>query len=82
MTARSSFSHKVMKEEAIRIKVQRAITQVQGDNPNGDIAIKHPEWVREAQNNKYTELTKSITESMKRFQESAQARRDKVARKD
>ncbi len=82
MTERSYFSWKALKEEAIRVKVARAITQVQGDNPNGDIAIKHPEWVREAQNKKYTELTKSITESVKRQQDLAIARRLKVARKD
>ncbi len=80
--AKTGFSHKAMREEAIKIKIERAIIQVQGDNPNPDIAIQHPEWVREAQNKKYTELTKYITERVKRQQDSALARRQKVARKD
>ncbi len=80
--AKTDFNWKKMKEEAIRVKIERAITMVQGDNPNPDIAIQHPEWIREAQNKKYTELTKSITDRVKRQQDQALARRQKVARKD
>ncbi len=82
MLDKSGFSHKKMAEIALKIKIERAITQVQGDNPNSDIAIRHPEWIREAQNKKYTELTKSVTDSVKRMQDQALARRMKVARKD
>ncbi len=80
--SRSGFDWKKMKEEALRIKIERAIIMVQGDNPNSDIAIQHPEWVREAQNKKYTELTKSITDKIKKYQDQALARRLKVARQD
>ncbi len=79
---KTGYSHKKMAEIALKIKIERAIAQVQGDNPNPDVAIQHPEWVREAQNKKYTELTKSITDKVTRYQAAAIARRMKVARKD
>ncbi len=80
--SRTDFNWKKEQEYAIKVKIERAITMVQGDNPNPDIAILHPEWVREAQNKKYTELTKSITDRVKKQQERAIARRIKVGRKD
>ncbi len=78
----TGFNWKMMREIAIKIKVERAIAMVQGDNPNSDMAIKHPEWVRAAQQKNYTELTKKITEQTKRAQDEALRRRNKVARKD
>ncbi len=78
----TNFNWKLMRELAIKMKVERAITQVQGDNPNPDIAIKHPEWIRAAQNKNYTELTKSVTEQVKRAQAEAIRRRNKHAGKD
>ncbi len=71
----SGFSHKKMSEEVIKIKVRRAITQVQGDNPNTDVATKHPDWVREANQKKYDVLTKSITDEVKKYQLNARERR-------
>ncbi len=78
----AGFSWKTEKELAIKTKVRRAITQVQGDNPNKDIAIRHPEWIKQAQSKQYTELTKSITDSVQRAQDRVQARRDMIAGKN
>ncbi len=71
-----------MAEEAIKIKIRRAITMVQGDNPNSDIAVKHPEWVRAAQQKNYTELIKKVTEDTKKKQDLVRMRRLKFAGKD
>ncbi len=76
------FSHKWMAEEALKIKIRRAITQVQGDNPNSDVAVRHPEWVRESQNKKYTELIKSVTDQIKKNQGRALERRNRLGGKD
>ncbi len=75
------FSWKQCKVDAKAIKIRRAITMVQGDNPNPDIAVLHPEWIREAQLKKYTELTKSVGDACDKFQQRAIARRDKFAGK-
>ncbi len=82
MGGKAGFSHKRMAEEALKIKIRRAITQVQGDNPNSDVAVRHPEWVREAQNKKYTELTKKITEDVTKNQVRALERRNRLGGKD
>ncbi len=74
-----SFSWKKIKQEAIDIKVRRAITQVQGDNPNQDVAVKHPQWIKQAQSKNYDELKKSVTELIERKQAQAMARRKKNA---
>ncbi len=75
------FSWKQAKKDAIEIKIRRAITQVSGDNPNQDIAIKNPNWVSKAQQKDYTDLKKSVTQLIEKQQERAMARRLKVARK-
>ncbi len=74
------FSWKAIKKEAIRIKIERAMTMAKHKNVNPDFAIQHPEWVREAQNNNYTDLKKKVTEVIERQQAQAQARRDKIAK--
>ncbi len=71
-----------MAEEAIRIKIRRAITQIQGDNPNQDMAVKHPDWVKDAQNKNYNMLIKKVTEETKRYQERALERRNRLGGKD
>ncbi len=76
------FSHKRMAEDAIKIKIRRAISMVKGDNPNKDMAIRHPEWIRAAQQKNYTELIKDITLKTKKFQENTLRRRDKTAGKN
>ncbi len=76
------FSHKQAAEDAIKIKIRRAITMVSGDNPNSDIAVKHPEWIRAAQKKDYTELIKKVTEDTKKFQLRARERRDRLHGKD
>jgi len=76
------YSHKAFAEEALKVKIRRAITMVQGDNPNPDIALKHPEWVRAAQNKNYTELTKEITQKVKAVQDEVIKRRNRFAGKD
>jgi len=82
MGLRTGVSWKKAKEDAIKLKVRRAITMSSGDNPNGDIALKHPEWVREAQTGKYLELVKSVTGDIKRYQDRAIQRRLKISGKD
>ncbi len=82
MTATAGYSHKAEAERAIKIKIERAITMCQGDNPNPDMAIKHPEWIRAAQNKDYTELTKKITMDCKKYQSQARERRNRLGGKN
>ncbi len=82
MGGHTSFSWKKQKEDAVKLKIRRAITMVQGDNPNPDIAIKHPEWIKQANANQYTELTKKVREDTIRYQERAQKRRDRLGGKN
>ncbi len=82
MTSRSGYSHKDMMKRAIEVKIRRAKTMVDGDNPNPDMAIRHPEWIRAAQQKNYTELIKDITLKTKKFQENTLRRRDKTAGKN
>ncbi len=74
----TGYSHKQRAEDTIKLKVERAINMVQGDNPNPDVAIQHPEWVRAAQQKNYTELTKYVTEHTKKLQLRARERREKT----
>ncbi len=82
MTWNHGYSHKEMIDRALKIKIRRAITMVQGDNPNSDIAVQHPEWVRAAQQKNYLELTKSVTQKFKQYQDRVTKRRMKFAGKD
>ncbi len=75
------FSWKAMKEEAIKIKIRRAITMASKKDVNPDFAILHPDWVREAQKKNFTDLTAKIKQAVEKDQERAQARRDKLVRK-
>lgn len=62
-------------------KIRRAISQVSGSNPSPDIALAHPEWVREAQSKKYTSLIKQIGEDFDKKLVRTLARRNKLAGK-
>ncbi len=73
------FSWKQAKIDAVDIKIRRAITMVQGDNPNPDIAVRHPEWIKQAQQKQYTELKNSVEDLIKREQNQAMIRRKKNA---
>ncbi len=76
------FSWKQAKLDAIAIKVRRAKTMAEKKDVNPDFAIKHPEWIREAQQKRFTDLAKKVTEAVQKEQDRAQARRDKLVRKD
>ncbi len=82
MGYKEGFSWKKMQEKAVQIKIRRAKTMVTGNNPNPDIAIQHPEWIRAAQKKDYTELTKQVTDKIKRAHERALGRRKRLAGKD
>ncbi len=82
MSWNRGYSHKDMIDRALKIKIRRAITMVQGDNPNSDIAIQHPEWIRAAQNKNYVELTKYVTQKFNQHQEKTKMRRNKFAGQD
>ncbi len=77
----SGFSWKAMKEEAIKIKIRRAMTMAAKKDVNKDFAIQHPEWVRSAQQNNFTDLKAKVRQQVEKDQERAQARRDKLVRK-
>ncbi len=70
-----------MKEEAIKIKIRRAMTMAAKKEVNPDFAILHPDWVRQAQQNNYTDLKAKVKLQVEKDQERAQARRDKLVRK-
>ncbi len=68
------FSWKVAKERAIQTKIRRAKTMAKAAN-NPDFTVRHPDWVRDAQAKNYTQLTKVITEDVKKIQGDALIRR-------
>ncbi len=76
-----SFSWKKAKEDAIKLKIQRAIIMASKKDVNPDFAIEHPDWVRQAQENKFTDLRAKVRLKVEKEQERAQARRDKLVRK-
>ncbi len=75
------FSWEQMKKQAVEIKIRRAITMASKKNVNPDFAIEHPDWVREAQKQNYTDLKAKVKQAVEKEQERAQARRDKLVRK-
>ena len=76
------FSHKRMREIAIATKIRRAITMASKKYPNKDFKAQHPDWVRDAQNKNFTNLTKIIKDEVQKKQQRALDRRDKIAGKD
>ncbi len=77
----AGFSWKDMKEQAVNIKIRRAMTMATNPNVNPDFAIEHPDWVRQAQSKNYTDLKAKVRQKVEKDQERAQARRDKLVRK-
>ncbi len=77
----AGFSWKEMKEEAVKIKIRRAMTMASKKDVNPDFAIAHPDWVRSAQQNNFTDLKAKVKQKVEKDQERAQARRDKLVRK-
>ncbi len=73
-----SFSWKQAKKDAIATALRRAKTMAVKTNSNPDFAIRHPDWIREAQNNQFINMTKSITEEIKKQQERALLRKLKT----
>ncbi len=74
------FSWVQAKKNAIDKKIQRAITLSKG-NINPDFDVQHPDWLRDAQNDNYTNLKKQIKEKIIRQQDRIQKRRDKLGGK-
>ncbi len=75
------FSHTAIKKQAINIKIRRAMTMAKAGS-NSDFKILHPDWVRDAQNDNYTNLKKMVKEDMEKRQKQAQDRRDKRSGKN
>ncbi len=77
-----AFSRKKSLEDAILLKVERAKTMARNpvfsDGTKSDCAIAHPSEVREAGSKNYTNLVKRVTEEVKKYQATAQARRTKT----
>ncbi len=76
----AGFNWKDMKEQAIKIKIRRAITMASKKEVNPDFAIQHPDWVREAQKQNYTDLKAKVRQQVEKAQERAQARSDKYGK--
>ncbi len=78
------FSWKQAKIDAIATQIRRAKTMALKSNPNTDFQLQHPDWIREAQSNNFTQLTKQITEKVKARQKLAEDRklRTHARRKD
>ncbi len=71
-----SFSWKQAKQDAIAIKIRRAITQAKsGTNPS--FKLQHPDWVRDAVKDDYTLLKKQVRDQMEKRQKSVMDRRVK-----
>ncbi len=70
------FSWKQAKIDAVDVKIRRAITMANAAS-NPDFKMQHPDWVRDAQNKNYTNLKKVVKEKCEKYQQKAQARRDK-----
>ncbi len=81
MVKSSGFSWKQAKIDAVKIKIRRAETMAKKKNSNPDFAIQHPEWIKQAQNNNFTELRIQVAKLVEKQQATAMARRLKVARK-
>ncbi len=78
----SGFSWDRMKETAIQLKIERAITMAQKKNVNPDFKIQHPDWVAQAQNNDFIDLKKKVRALIEKQQKTAMDRRFKIARQD
>jgi len=77
----TGFSWKDMKERAIQVKIERAMTMAKKKDVNPDFKLQHPDWVSQAQNNNFTDLKKKVRQMVENQQAIAMARRTKVARK-
>ncbi len=75
-----AFSWDKAKKQAIEKKVQRNITMAKTAS-NDDFKIAHPDWVRDAQSKRFTDLKLKVKQVVERQQAVAQGRRDKFARK-
>lgn len=75
-----TFSWVNIKKRAIDIQVRRARTMAKsGANPSFN--IRHPDYVRDAQNNNFTKMTNDIKADVKKRQDAAMQRRLKLAGK-
>jgi hypothetical protein len=70
------FSWKIMKQQAIDIKIRRAKTMAKSDC-NPDFSVKHPDWCRDAKKGNYKDLEKKITEQTLKAQDKY-AKRNEV----
>jgi len=78
---RMGFSWKQAKLDAIATEIRRNKTMaINGNNP--DFKLKHPDWVRDAQQKNYTQMEKITKEYMQLKQKQAQSRRDKLVGKN
>ncbi len=75
-----TFSWDKIKAKAIEHKIRRAKTMARVSN-NDDFRIEHPQWIKDAQVKKYTELEIKIRDKVLRYQGKAIKRRDKLAGK-
>ncbi len=72
-----SFNWEQAKTEAIGLEI--AVEKIHAKRGNVQDKLSHPNWVRDAKNNDYTDLVKVTTENMLKLQENAIQRRAKRA---
>ncbi len=71
------FSWALAKKEGLKHKIDRAML-MSNNHINPDFDIKHPDWVRDAQNKNYTNLKKIIKEQVEKQQAQVLKRREKL----
>ncbi len=81
MVKEAGFSWVEAKKYAVAVKIRRAMTMAKNAN-NPTFKLEHPDWVRDAQKNDFTLLKKQVKEKTEKYQQLAQARRDKRSGKD
>jgi len=74
---RPPFSWTTFNKKILELKLERA--KIQAKNKHADMAIKNPQWIKEAQNNRFTELTIEITKRTLAHQQGERDRRQKYA---
>lgn len=77
----TAFSWAKAKQNAIDIKIRRAKTMATAGQ-NKEFKDRHPDWVRDAQQNNFVQLVKEIKEEVQKRQKAMQDRSLKLVGKD
>ncbi len=71
-----AFSWEELKKYTVQHKIDRAIIMAK-NGKNVDFNIRHPDWIKSAQNNQFTDLRLKIKQEAEKRQQSAMDRRVK-----